>query len=579
MAVTVQQQQRPPIWRNTTILKWVAQIAFLLGLIALALIVVPQVQDNLRDRGLIYGWSWLRVELGFLIGEGIDTDPDTGARTILVGIVNTLRVTVSGVIAATLLGTIIGIARLSGNWIVTKLATVYIETIRNVPLLLQMFFWFSIVQILTPLSPADPDSLAVGRYWFATTRKGIGLPWIQPWGGFYQWLIFLIAGAVAGYFVHKRLFKKREDEGGETYPNLKAFGVFMGFAVVGWFIHPVFSWVGHVFEFLGDVVGGIPTIALQLALAALAVFIGYWWIKRFLDERRTPAGLAKLTDDDWFRMILAGFMAVVAAGFLLITPALSEKMLEIGESFFVDWGAPKFDSTTNVVDLPIADIEAQLEGGATLVSIAAEQGVEPKKLVDGLTAGVASNLDGGLRDETLTPALVAERLETINGRSDNPLRWSRPAVEGTRFLNLSDTTGMNITPSFFAVWVAVTLYTASFIAEIVRAGILAVSKGQTEAAGALGLTRAQSLRYVVLPQAFRIIFPPLGNQYLNLFKNTSLGIAVAFPEIVSVGSTTSNQTGQTLPVILIWMLFFLTGSLVLSSIVNFYNRRLALVER
>jgi His/Glu/Gln/Arg/opine family amino acid ABC transporter permease subunit len=579
VAVTVQQQKRPPIWRNTTILKWVAQVAFLLVLIALALIVVPQVQDNLRDRGLTYGWSWLRVQLGFLIGEGIDPDPDTGARTILVGIVNTLRVTVSGIVAATFLGTVIGVGRLSSNWIVNKLATVYIETIRNIPLLLQMFFWFAVVQILIPLSQTDPDSLEVGQYWFATTRKGIGLPWIQPWGGFYQWLVFVILGAIAGYFVHKRLFKKREEEGGETYPNLSAFGVLLAFSVVGWFAHPMFSWLGHVFEFLGDVVGAIPTIGLQLALAAVAIYLGFWWINRFLDERRTPAGLAKLTDDDWFRMILAGFLAVAAAGFFMATPALSERALEIGEDFFTQWAAPKFDSTTNVVAVPITEIEAQLAAGATLESIANELGVAPKKLVDGLTAGVVSDLDNALRSGELTAAQVAEELETIQDRGNMPLRWSRPAVEGTRFLNLSDTTGMNITPSFFAVWVAVTLYTASFIAEIVRAGILAVSKGQTEAAGALGLTRAQSLRHVVLPQAFRIIFPPLGNQYLNLFKNTSLGIAVAYPEIVSVGITTSNQTGQTLPVILIWMGFFLTGSLVLSSIVNFYNRRLALVER
>ncbi len=152
-------------------------------------------------------------------------------------------------------------------------------------------------------------------------------------------------------------------------------------------------------------------------------------------------------------------------------------------------------------------------------------------------------------------------------------------VQSGQFLDLSPNYGINITRGFFALWIAVTLYTASFIAEVVRAGILAVSKGQSEAGSSLGLSRAQNLRYIVLPQAFRVIFPPLGNQYLNLFKNTSLGIAVAFPEIVAVGVTTINQTGQTVPVILVWMGFYLTGSLGISSIVNYYNRKLQLVER
>ena len=122
-------------------------------------------------------------------------------------------------------------------------------------------------------------------------------------------------------------------------------------------------------------------------------------------------------------------------------------------------------------------------------------------------------------------------------------------------------------------------YTAAFIAEIVRGGILAVSRGQTEAAQAVGLKRSQYLRLIILPQAFRIILPPLGNQYLNLAKNTSLGIAVAFADIVAVGVTVINQTGQSLPVVMVWMAFFLLLSLTISAIVNYYNRKMMLVER
>ena len=153
MAVTVRKQQKPPIWRNTTILKWVTQVTFLVGFLAIAAVVVPQVQDNLAGRDITFGWTWLTSRLNFLIREGIDTDPATGSRTMLVGMVNTLRVTVSGVIAATLIGTIIGIARLSNNFIVNKLATVYIETIRNIPLLLQIIFWSVVTSTFLVLDP------------------------------------------------------------------------------------------------------------------------------------------------------------------------------------------------------------------------------------------------------------------------------------------------------------------------------------------------------------------------------------------------------------------------------------------
>ncbi|MCL1595241.1 MAG: ABC transporter permease subunit, partial [Actinomycetia bacterium] len=165
-------------------------------------------------------------------------------------------------------------------------------------------------------------------------------------------------------------------------------------------------------------------------------------------------------------------------------------------------------------------------------------------------------------------------------RSGGPLVFSKPAVEllGAGIPQYAPT-GMLITVPFFAIWTGVTLYTAAFIAEIVRGGILAVPKGQTEAAQAVGFRRGQYLRFIILPQAFRIILPPMGNQYLNLMKNTSLGLAVAFADIVAVGFTIINQTGQSLPVVIVWMAFFVTMSLLISAIVNYYNRKLQLVAR
>ena len=136
-----------------------------------------------------------------------------------------------------------------------------------------------------------------------------------------------------------------------------------------------------------------------------------------------------------------------------------------------------------------------------------------------------------------------------------------------------------MTIGFAAVFFGVVFYTSAFIGEIVRGGILAVPKGQTEAASAVGLSRAQSLRHIILPQAIRIILPPMGNQYLNLTKNTSLAIAVGYSDIVQVGQTVYNQTGKTLPVVAVWMLFYLATSLTISVVVNYYNVRMKLVER
>ena len=505
MAVTVRTHERPPLWRDATVLKWTAQIALLIALGIVFITLANQATTNIEKRGITFGFDFLDEDPLIPIREGISTQPDSGSRALYTGIVNTLRVAISGILAATILGTIIGIARLSSNWISQKTATLYIETIRNIPLLVQMFFWLALTQVFSEIG-----EFSVGKYWVLATTRGVSVPWLFPRDGFYQWLVLIAIGAVAAYFVHRRYARIQEEQGGETYAYTKAIATLLAFAVVGWFVHPVMSWVGVIWDAISDVLGAIPTGLLQAVLALGALALAYWWIKRLLDSLRTPAGLAKLTDDHWFRMIFAGVIGVGFALLFIFASPIAESMLKLGEAFFNFLG-DKFDSS----------------------------------------------------------------------RTASPLDFTRPAVEvrGTGGFTQLSADSLVITPGFFAVWVGVTLYTSAFIAEIVRGGILAVSKGQAEAAGAVGLSRSQSLRFIMLPQAFRIILPPMGNQYLNLFKNTSLGIAVAFPDIVHVGQTLYNQTGQTFPIVIIWMGFFLTGSLILSSIVNYFNRRLQLVER
>ncbi len=499
-------QTKPPIWRNGTVLKWAAQIGVFAGVAALGWILVSTAMANMRAQGVSFDWEFLTDPPGIQLAEGIFTRPASGLEVFATGIVNMLRITVSGIVAATFLGVVIGISRLSSNWLLSKLSTFFIETIRNIPLLVQIVFWFFLCSLFFPaLNGVDAGPIPG---WLVVTRKGISLPWIFPQQTFWQWLVFVAAGVVAARWMVRRRVRQLEETGQNTHPGRYGFLVFVAFAAVGWWAHPLAGALGWVWQLLAGIVATVPLIGWQLVLGGAAVFLAARWIFRFLDSRRTPAGLARLTDDDYFRMFLAGALGLIGAGVFLLVPGLTDLIARVTE-FVLRFFDAKFDFL----------------------------------------------------------------------RTGAPLALGRPSiVTPGRFPQIGPT-GMTLTPAFFGVWVGVTLYTAAFIAEIVRGGILAVSRGQTEAGLALGLKRGRLLRMIVLPQAFRIILPPMGNQYLNLAKNTSLGIAVAYAEPIQVGQTLFNQTGDTIQVFVLWMAFYLAVSLVLSSIVNWYNRKLALVER
>ena len=526
MTVEVREHQRTPLWRNATVLKWSAQIIVLLAVIALFATLGSRAAANFEQSDISFGWKWLSDPTGVQIREGIDTLPDSGARALLVGIVNTLRVSISGIIVATLLGTLIGIARLSANWIVNKIAVVYIEAIRNVPLLVQIFFWSALAIGLPGLTRED-----VGEYWFKASNKGFAFAWIFPDGGFWPWLVFVVAGIFVARYVGRRRKRHQEETGQPGHGGRYMTAVILAFAIVGWFAWPILGFMQPVFEAIESFIDGLPPVIVPILIAIAAVAGAALWIRNFFESRRTPAGFGKLTDDDWFRVIFVGLSGLVGAFAAFVISGLEFETVA-GEIL-------------NVAELVIVAI---------------------------------SNFFGWLGGSFST-----ENANTVveGVRSGGPLVFEKAQVilrGGAEIPQYGDT-GMVITVPFFAIWTGVTLYTASFIAEIVRGGILAVPRGQTEASMAMGLRRSQYLRQIILPQAFRIILPPLGNQYLNLFKNTSLGLAVAYADIVAVGTTIINQTGQSLPVVLVWMAFFLTGSLTISAIVNYYNRKMQLVER
>ncbi len=355
--------------------------------------IIHNTLHNLQQRGITTGFAFLSSQAGFGILQTLIDYNETSSygRAFLVGLLNTLLISVLGIMLATLLGFVIGIARLSNNWLVAKLAVVYIEIVRNIPLLLQIFFWYVIVLQALP---------APRQSW--------------EWGQ----LIFL---NIRGFYLPKPIL-------GEN-----------------------FIWV-------------------ELALL-LALFI-----------------------------------------ILQLTRWATRRQAATGQPFPVFYTA-----LVLLLGLPLLTF-------------------------------------------------------FISGR---PLTWDLPELKGFNFRG-----GITVIPELTALLIALSTYTAAFIAEIVRSGIQSVSKGQTEAAYALGLTRRQTLRWVILPQALRVIIPPLTSQYLNLTKNSSLATALGYPDLVSVfAGTTLNQTGQAIEVMAITMATYLVISLLISLGMNWYNSSMKLVEK
>ena len=376
-----------PRFRN---LVWQILIVGIIGVIVWYL--VSNTQQNLRARRIATGFEFLARTAGIPIGEHlIDYDPavNTYGRALIIGILNTLKVAVVGVVLATIWGTLLGVARLSKNWLVSRLAAVYVEVIRDIPVLLQLLFWYGALQSL----PAPRQSF-------------------RP---------------LPGVFLSNR---------GVKAPTLE-------FDRLHW-------WVAAAF-----LVGALGTIL---------------WSKA-ADRKQESTGVRPRV---W----------PVGLGLMVVLPALV--WAAVGAPFVIEW----------------------------------------------------------------------------------------PELHGFNF-----TGGLTISPEYGALTLGLVLYTSAYIAEIVRSGIMAVPQGQWEAAGAIGLRPGQTLRKIVLPQAMRVIIPPMTSQYLNLIKNSSLAVAIGFQDVVSIANTTLNQTGQAIEGIFYIMIVYLTISLTISLFMNWYNSRMKLVER
>ncbi len=381
-----------PFWLDPQKRSIMAQIGVLVMFGLLVWYLVSNTLGHLEKQSIATGFGFLSKESAFEIGESLISysAADTYAKALLVGVLNTLKVAFIGIVISIILGAFIGTARLSGNWLVSKLAGIYIEVMQDIPVLLQLFFWYTIFYGTLP-SPRQALNPIKGLF---LCNRGV---------------VFAVPDA-----------------------------------------NPA-----HKYIFLAFILGCV-----------LVYFLGKWAKDR---QERTGKSLPV------FRL-----SAVLLIGLPLLT--------------WVVLGAP---------------------------------------------SGMNS-----------------------------------PELQGFNFEG-----GMTLSPEFMALLLGLVLYTAAFVAEVVRAGIQSVDKGQREAATSIGLKPAQVLSLVILPQALRVIMPPLTSQMLNLTKNSSLAVAIGYPDFVSVANTTINQTGQSIEGVALIMAVYLIFSLSTSAFMNWYNKRVSLVER
>ena len=589
-------------FRNVVFLKWSSQIIFLLGLLYIIWSYIQNAVVNLEQTNIAFSWGWLGETPGVSIAEGMYTPPNSGRQMLQVGMINMLRVTVTGIIAATFLGTFLGIARLSKNYIVEKTSTGLLEVVRNVPLLVQIFFFQAFVLTFPRLEVFD-----AGTYNFHVSAKGIAFPWLNRQPTAYLFWVYLLAIFLLANRIYKWRVQILEREGRETRPFLWSIGIFLGLLIVGWFGgYRVVGIIGFLAGYISTGVDILPAIFYQILFSAIAVFIGFRSTKKFIDSKKSEEAQGIYSDDDYFKIILNIIVVLLIVILMFSSVGLGLSNFLVGDEiiFKADWGVPQFfDGVNNKLYWnPEAKmvLDPQLDGmkRADIIEWIAVPGTEVTE-GDVIATATARDLKGDLNQEISIYAdytgvveevfvskgdtvKINDKTYDIRVTDSKPLELTRPQViqiGTTKFKKYADGFGKSLSVGYFAIWLGVVLYTAIFISEVVRAGIMAVSKGQSEAGLSLGLGRGALLRLIVLPQAIRVMLPPMGNQYLNLAKNTSLGIAVAYPEIVAVGQTLYNQEGQTLPVFLIWMAFYSTVSLTISTIINYYNRKMKIVER
>jgi general L-amino acid transport system permease protein len=527
----LQAQQSVPFYRDTRILGVFGQIGFIILAILFFRLIGTNFASNVgklgstqficRDGSFSYlcAYDFMSSEAGFDIADTVIeyVNTDSYWYAFFNGILNTLKVGLMAVVLTTFLGLFVGIARLSRNWLVNKTALAYIELFRNTPILLQLFFIYFTVILAFPDVREAAQPLGLPIY---VTNRGLSIPSPQLTSSAAIWLAFLVLGVIQFQVVWILLGRREEKTGHSS--NRFGWGVvsFLIIAGIGWFV------AGNVSDAQG----------LMTPTASRIREVGD--LEKIMLSR---SGLNFLSDLD---TLSEEEIAEVAFKFCVVRDSASEtNLVRQLRGMNIPYQVQRFDRIDQATN-------AYKEGQCEAI-------VAPKSVL----AAERSTLE----NPGANPVISVR---------EQPIVWNIPVLEG---LNIAG--GSRLRPEFTALLIGLTLFYGAQLAEIVRAGIQSVGKGQNEAARALGLNESQRLQLVVLPQALKVIIPPLISIYLSLMKDTSLGVAVGFPEMYSVAFTTLNQSGRALQMVLLMMLVYLAISLSFSLVLNWYNERTKLVER
>ena len=546
------------------VLQVLGQIIFVVLAITVFWVLGNTAAEQLRAKGLVPAFSFLELRSGFAISESPDwySGESTYGQAFVVGLINTLRVVSIGLVAASVLGLFVGIFLLSTNWLIRNIARAYVEVLRNTPLLVQIFVWYFIVMFSLPqireaiTLPAEGVTFLSLRIalWallgFMLSRylggPAVSLARREALSYGFSALVLISEVLALGHWESGESWPWRPGAG-LTIPTLVLVLVSVNLFLLGRgnLLPPRLRarvrgvGIGALAAGLLFGYGLLPMASLRVETSP-AFFIS---IRGFV----MPELLATARFAPWFAYVGLG---VLIAGFVHIW--LGRRTEDTGRPY----ARGRLMLLALIVPAALGWLLVGLEPPPAHVAVESAGEVVLQPLATAAEAGLLSTED---------------RLRTATG----PLLVQMPSQNRFgRFL-----TGLEFTPEMMALLIALIIYTSAFIAEIVRAGIQAVPHGQIEAGRALGLSQAQLLERIVLPQALRVIIPPLGNQYLNLSKNSSLAIGIGYSDIFTTTVTIMNQSGQSVTGFFMVMVTFLALSLLISLVMNAVNRRFQLVTR
>ena len=590
-----------PFYRNVKTIGILAQIVFVVIVVAVIYILYNNVATALARSNLRSDFSFLDLRAGIPIGESLlpYSTSDPYWKAYLIGFLNTLQVALVGVVLASLLGVLIGVMRLSKNWLLRQVATGYIELIRNTPLAVQIVFWYTAVIITFPPNIDNSLSLPGGGY---LSNRGLALPWVYTTYDFSSWFPWLGLALVVfiGLFAFRRWQIIRSERPGNAW--LLPLGAALLVAVVSYVVVANNSSLpegiatdfradrgrGTVFiDANGDGSMGRNERSVPAAAAIVNVAEGRLETtsRNVTESRRLVSSAFRfplLREDEYEEAEVRFADPEAAAGLSIHFTDFPSRGVVYRDRDGNGEYTPgeEIDETTGQgfsgirLDLDVQDfrrrVVADRVGGINVPLF------DPISDEAGGGAGAAAP-SGGNPNRLFTPSRGsgdAELAANVELVPTGPLVVSYPSVPTSLY-----TGGVSLTTSFLALLLALVIYTASFIAEIVRAGIQAVPRGQTEAAKAVGLSGYQTFSLIVFPQALRIILPPMISQYLNLTKNSSLAPLIGYVELFAISGIIANQTGASVPVILMLIVSYLVISFTFALVLNIVNARLTLAER